>query len=245
MRPLSTEEYAARRMPASDDSIELAEIFADMARELLSDASVEETLEKISRLAVKTIDGCDHAGVSLVEGRRVVTHGASDDVPEAIDIIQYETDQGPCLDAIREHEVFIVDHLGEEDRWSAFASRAATETGVASILSFRLFVDEDTLGALNLYSRNRAAFGDAACQIGAVFAAHAAVAFVTARQRQDLERQIDSRDIIGQAKGILMARTGATEDQAFDMLRRASQHLNMKLRTVAEEVARTGETPES
>lgn len=214
----------------------VAETFAEVARLLLAEEGVERTLTKVCELAVETIDGCDHAGVSLIEGRRVSTVGASDEVPQRVDAIQYETDQGPCLDAIREHEVFQVDGLAEEPRWPKFAKRAAEETGVASMLSVRLFAEEETMGALNLYSKRPDAFDAEARELASVFAAHASVALAGARREEQFRDALASRDLIGQAKGILMARESISSDQAFDALRRASQRLNIKLREVAERV---------
>ncbi|MDP9070733.1 MAG: GAF and ANTAR domain-containing protein [Actinomycetota bacterium] len=213
---------------------ELAETFAEIARDLLSADSVEGTLQRIVDRAVETIEGCDHAGVSLVQPKGISTPAASDEVPPGVDAIQYETDEGPCIDAIKEHEVFRApDLLEEEERWPKFASRVTAETGVRSMLSFRLFDEAHTLGALNLYSKEVGAFDDAAQAIGAVFAAHAAVALSSAQREEHLEKALESRDVIGQAKGILMARQDVTSDEAFDMLRRASQRLNVKLREVA------------
>jgi len=224
--------------PPDDGEVQLAEAFAEVARSLLAEHSVEETLRRICSLAVETIDGCDHAGISLITSRRVETHGASDEVPELVDFIQYESSEGPCLDAIRDHEVFHVNDLEVEERWPNFARRAAAETGVRSMLSFRLFAEENTMGALNLYSRAASAFDAEADRVGAVFAAHAAVALKAARQSEAQAIAIETRDVIGQAKGILMARQGISEPEAFEVLRQASQRLNVKLRDVAEQVSR-------
>ena len=217
--------------------MELAEIFAEVARALLSADDVEATLEKITSLAVETIDGCDHAGVSLVQGRLISTPAASDDVPIQVDTIQYEVDDGPCLGAIREHETFCIEDLAGEDRWPEFSRRAAQETGVASMLSFRLFAEGDTMGALNLYSKRPGAFDDDALAIGSVFATHAAVALAGAQYDEHLQKALQGRDVIGQAKGILMAQQNVNADEAFDILRRASQRMNVKLRELAERVA--------
>jgi transcriptional regulator with GAF, ATPase, and Fis domain len=217
--------------------VELAETFADVARALLDEEDVDGTLNKITALAVDTIDGCDHAGVSLVQGRHITTRAATDDIPGHVDATQYQTDQGPCLDAIRAHETFRIDDLAAEDRWPRFSRRAAEETGVASMLSFRLFVDGDTMGALNLYSKQRAAFDDEALAMGSVFATHAAVALSGAQHDEQMRLALQSRDVIGQAKGILMARQHVSADEAFAILRRASQRMNVKLRELAERVA--------
>ena len=217
--------------------MELAETFADVARALVDEDGVQATLRKITTLAVETIDGCHHAGVSLIEGRKISTPAASDDVPVQVDAIQYETDQGPCLDAIREHETFRIDDLATEDRWPGFSKRAAEETGVVSMLSFRLFAQGDTMGALNLYSKQPSAFDDEALAVGSVFATHAAVALAGAQQDEQMHKALQGRDVIGQAKGILMAQQNVTADEAFDILRRASQRMNIKLRELAERVA--------
>src|SRR5687767_1768064 len=213
-----------------------ADAFAEMARALLAEDDVQHTLQKICDMAVETIDGCDHAGISFLKGRKVETPAASDDVPRMVDVIQYEVGEGPCLDAIREHEVFQTGDLGRESRWPQIASRAQRETGITSMLCFRLFVEGDTLGALNLHSKAADAFGEESRTVGLVFAAHAAVALSSAIHDEQMEEALQSRDLIGQAKGILMAREGVTADQAFDMLRRASQRLNLKLRDVAGDI---------
>jgi transcriptional regulator with GAF, ATPase, and Fis domain len=211
-----------------------ADAFAEIARALLAEGDVQHTLQKICDLAVETIDGCDHAGISFLKGRKVETPAASDDVPRKVDAIQYEVGEGPCLDAIREHEVFETGDLGREHRWPQFASRAQRETGITSMLCFRLFVEGDTLGALNLQSKGTDAFGEESRTVGLVFAAHAALALSNAVHDEQMEEALQSRDLIGQAKGMLMAREGVSSDQAFDMLRRASQRLNVKLRDVAQ-----------
>ena len=222
-----------------------AEVFAEVARALVAQADVQRTLQKIVDLAVETIHGCDHAGVTFLEGREASTAAASDDVPATVDAIQYETGEGPCLDAIRHHEVYRTGDLAAERRWPRFSGRAQRETGITSMLCFRLFVEGDTLGALNMYSKAEDAFDDEAQAVGLVFAAHAAVALANAIHDEQLEEALQSRDVIGQAKGILMAQQGVDADRAFDMLRRASQRLNLKLRDLAAEVARSGGRPPS
>ena len=210
-----------------------AEEFADLARALLEEGDVEHTLQKIVDMAVETVDGCDYAGISLLKGTKGSTPVASDEVVRAVDAIQYETGEGPCLDAIRDHEVFETGDMAREHRWPHFATQAHAATGVTSMLCFRLFVAGDTLGALNLYSKAEDAFDEHSRAVGVVFAAHAAIAMSTAIHEEQMDEALASRDLIGQAKGILMAREGVNADEAFDMLRRASQRLNLKLRDVA------------
>jgi GAF domain-containing protein len=146
-----------------------------------------------------------------------------------------------------EHETYLIDDLATDERWPTFGRRAFDETGVRSMLSFRLFVQADTLGALNLYSRHPSAFDDHSCAIGTVLAAHAAIAMSAAREHtraDQLEDALRSSREIGTAVGVLMGRGRVTQDEAFAMLRRASQHLHRKLRDVAVEVVDTGQLPE-
>lgn len=225
-------------MADKDPGVELAETFAELARTLGAAGAALSTLQHIVNLAVKTIDACEHAGVSMVWGRKVSSPASSDRIPAVVEHIQSETGEGPCVDAIIQHAVFKTGRLSEEDRWPRFARRAFAETAIESILSFRLFLEEDTMGALNLYSSKRDAFDDYDIATGAVFAAHAAVAYSSSRKIDSLRAGLDSRQVIGQAVGILMARADVDEEEAFEMLVRASQRMNVKLRSIAEQIAR-------
>ncbi len=226
---------------------DLAEAFADIARRLHVESSPKKVHERIGQAAVHTVGGCDHAAISLVYRHRAIdTVGATDDIPHQVDAIQYEVGQGPCLNAIAEHEVFLIDDLAIDERWPRFSRRAAEETGVRSMLSFRLFLEEDVLGALNLYSRKVQAFDEQGYAVGTVLATHAAIAMRGAQERDrgdQLEQALASNREIGMAMGLLMARGLMTEDQAFAVLRRASQHLNRKLHEVAAELIETGQLP--
>ena len=226
----------------------LAEDFAAIARALQAETTPERTQERVARVAVDAVGGCDHAAISVI-GRRggVQTVAATDDAPARVDAIQYETGQGPGLDAMAGHETCVIDDLCVDGRWPAFSRRAAEETGVRSMLSFRLFVQGDTIGALNLYSRQPAAFDLRGRVVGTVLAAHAAIALTAARERehvQHLEDALRSNREIGMAMGVLMGRDGVTEVEAFAALRRASQYLNLKVREVAARVLETGSLPD-
>jgi GAF domain-containing protein len=237
------------RLPGVDGipGRDLAEVFADIARQLQAGSSPDKVLDRVTLAAVDTVEGCGHAAISIVSRRgRIETVAATDDVPPVVDAIQYEVGQGPCLDAIDEHEIFLIDDLAIDERWPAFGSRAAAETGVHSMLSFRLSVRDDTIGALNLYSRQVGAFTEQARAVGAILATHAALAVEAARDKERVEHLdqalVTSRQI-GAAIGVLMARNLMTQDEAFELLRRASQHLNRKLRDVAADVLDTGQLP--
>lgn len=223
---------------ASDEVVRVAETFATVARSLAEHHDdVRGSLDRIVRLAVDALDACEFAGISFVENRTITSPAASSDVPKRLDEIQSEVGEGPCVDAIKEREVFQTGDLSNERRWPQFARRAHDETGVSSVLSIRLFVEDDTMGALNLYSTAPHAFDDSDVALASVFAAHAAVAMSAARREESLEQKAASRDVIGRAKGILMARSGVTDDEAFAMLKAASQRTNVKLRDVAQRIA--------
>ena len=219
-----------------DDVVHLAEMFGDVARVLAAHEDMQATLERIVKLAVEHLDPCEYAGVSFVEGKRISSPASSDEVPRVLDRIQSETGEGPCIDAIKEHEVFQTGDLAAEGRWPQFSRRAFDETGVQSVLSLRLFVERDTMGALNLYATEGDAFDEGDVAVGSVFAVHAAVAMASARREEGLERKAEGREAIGRAKGIIMARSGVSDERAFEMLKAASQRLNLKLRDVARQV---------
>ena len=226
---------------------DLAGVFADIARQLEAETSPERTQNRVTQAAVATVSGCDHAAISIVRRRGgVETVAPTDDVPTVVDAIQYETGEGPCLTAIYEHATHLIDDLADDPRWPAFGRRAVEETGVRCMLSFRLFLRGDTIGALNLYSRRPAAFDEHGSAVGTVLAAHAAVAMSAAREHEraeQLEAALRSSREIGMAMGVLMSRGRMTQDEAFDLLRRASQHLHRKLRDIAADVIDTGELP--
>ena len=165
---------------------DLAEALAKVSRALQSEPTAQETLQKIVELAVATVHGCDHAGITIMNGR-MWTPAATGDVPRRVDQIQYATNEGPCLDAIRQHRMFVTGDLLAERRWPRFSTRTVQETGVRSMLSFRLFLNQDTLGSLNMYSTAQGAFDLDSQSVGEVFASHAAVAFASALDRDRSE----------------------------------------------------------
>ena len=233
-------------MTGSEDG--LAEAFAGIARQLQAETDPVRTQERVTRAAVATIDGCDHASISLIRREGVIeTVASTDDVPDRADAIQYDTGEGPCLNAMSEHETYLIVDLATDERWPAFSRRAYRETGARSMLSFRLFVQGDTIGALNLYSRRPGAFDEHGRIVGTVLAAYAAIALSAAqehRRADGLQDALGSSREIGMAIGVLMGRGVVTEDQAFAQLRRASQYLNIKLRDVAAQVVETGRLPD-
>lgn len=160
--------------------------------------------------------------------------------------MQIVSDEGPCLDACREGGTFYAQDLLDDDRWPTFAA-AAVDAGVRSVLAFSL--SPDLPSALNLYAALPAAFGSLDRAQGQLFATLARLALETAEERASGKRNLleglRTRDVIGQAQGILMERDRITAEQAFGVLRRASQHMNVRLLEVAQNLVETGEAPDA
>jgi hypothetical protein len=237
--------------PTADDPVSTLHVdFARTARALLAGGNVDDTLARLLVLAKATIEGCDHAGVVLVDGDTIVTPAQTDPLVAELDTLQHRYSEGPTLDAIAHQLTFYAADLAEESRWPRFGP-AATTRGVRSVLALPLFAD-GTLGALNLYAHYPQAFGVIDRARGLLLAALAALAYSSARSHEADERReanlhaaLATREVIGQAQGILIERERITADQAFDILRRASQHLNLKLRDVAQTLVDTGEDPDT
>jgi transcriptional regulator with GAF, ATPase, and Fis domain len=241
---------AGRGQPSSDytghsGGPNLAQTLSDLARSLQDEENLDDTLDRIVTAAVGTVPGSEHAGITVVEARRkVYTRAATDELVRKVDQVQYETAQGPCLDAAYEQRTVRLSDMTSDDRWPGF-TEGALFLGVQSMLSFQLYVVRDNLGALNLYSAETDAFDDESETVGLLFAAHAAVAMAGARREEHMARAMSMRDVIGQAKGILMERHRLSADQAFALLVRASQRTNTKLTEIARILTETGELPRS
>lgn len=229
-------------MAEPTDQVELAATLAGMARDLLAQPTVQLTLDRIVVHAVDLVDGCEAAGIMVVRDGRVTTVAATHDLARESDRIQGELGEGPCLNTLLDGEqVFrIPDMAAAGDRWPRYAP-AARELGIGSALGYLLFTEEETLGALNLYSTRANAFGARTEHVGWLLASHAAVAFASARTDAQLREAIGTRQDIGEAIGVVMERYKLTESQAFDVLREESQNRNVKLRDIARTVTDTGE----
>lgn len=226
-----------------DAEVALANMFGEMARALLAEHDVQATLARIVALAVDTVDGCEHCGISMIRGRELSSPASSDHVPAIVDGLQAEVGEGPCVDALREHAVVQTGGLSTDSRWPSLGSRASEASGIESVLAFPLYTAEGTMGALNMYATRTDAFDDHDMALGVVFATHAALAWSTSRTVGDLRTGMAGRELVGMAMGVLMGRQGVSESEAFSMLVRASQRLNVKLRQVADQVVHPDERP--
>jgi GAF domain-containing protein len=226
-----------------DDIGEFSRQLASAVRAMHEGSDTQSTLERAVVTATQIIDGCDLAGVSLVQAQGIHTAAGSDDSLKRIDELQYTLGQGPCLDALQDHETVYSPDLPNDERWPQWGPLVAQEVGAESNVSYRLFTSKGSLGALNLYSRKPHAFSTDDIYSGLALAAHVAVALAAAQKEQHLTQAISNRTVIGQAEGILMERFGIDAEQAFNVLRRLSQHSNRKLHQVAEELTATRQMP--
>jgi GAF domain-containing protein len=224
--------------PTKPTGSDLAQMLGDLAVDIENQHDAESVLQTITAGAVAIIPGVRWAGISLVQGRTVEARVPTDPLVAKLDVLQSELNEGPCITALLEHHTVRIDDMSQDTRWPKFA-QAAVELGVRSSLSFPLFVRKDNLGVLNLYGSEPSAFDDESVHCGEIVAQHASVAMAGSRTAEQLHRALDSRDIIGQAKGIIMERHGVDEVQAFALLTRLSQESNTKLLDVAKGVVET------
>ncbi|MFJ4331023.1 MULTISPECIES: GAF and ANTAR domain-containing protein [unclassified Streptomyces] len=229
-----------------DDWRGFAQQMASLARDLLAQESVNDTLRRITASATELIADCDAAGILILRGKKVQSLAPTEQVVIDSDELQGRVGEGPCFDAARtstrERQFRIADFTDEAVRWPKYVPEAR-RLNLGSMMGFLLFTEDEDLGALNLYSFRPGAFTEADETAGWLLASHAAVAFSSARTHAQLQEAIGTRHTIGEAMGILMGRHRLTEDQAFAALRRYSQDHNVKLRDVAARVCERGAMP--
>jgi GAF domain-containing protein len=218
----------------------LARCLAEAARSLQKQTSPQQVMNGVVHLASAMVPGAYEATITMVrKDRHCYSAAATSALASDFDVLQDETGEGPCLDAIWQQETIRVNDLASDPRWPVLGPRAA-ERGVGSMLCLQLFVHRDTLGALDLLAHAKSAFTDESEHVGLLLASHAAIAAADAQHLENVTSALVNRDLIGQAKGILMERFKITSDQAFAVLAKVSQDTNRKLSAVAEDFARTG-----
>ena len=203
--------------------------------------SWEDLLQQVVILARRSVPGADSVTVSLNAAKGYETPSATDDLGLELDHAQYRLDNGPCVDALKSSQLvsFQVEH---RHPYPQFAEEAASKF-VTAVLSTPLTASQNGIGALNMYSGSLPAFPEDQVETARLFAEQASVILanglaynssVTLNAR--LQEALLSRDLIGQAKGLIMAQEGCSGDEAFGRLRVISQRENRKLRTIAQEL---------
>ena len=219
----------------------LIEAFSEIAQHVQASEDPEESMGRITRTAVDAISGCHSASMSLLTPDGAATCAATDQLALDGDQIQYEEREGPCLDAAMHERWVYVPALRQDPRWPTSSTRLAMEAGVGSMISCRLTLDaapNNTLGGMNLYSSVENAFTDEDQMLAILLASLAAVVVDASRQQAHLRAAIGSRQVIGEAIGMIKAQhRQLTSDEAFAMLVKASQRMNIKLRDLARRIA--------
>ncbi|BBY11607.1 GAF and ANTAR domain-containing protein [Mycobacterium marseillense] len=210
---------------------QLVELVANLEREQSGTAA---GLHELLDSGVEHVSGSQYAGITLAEkGASVSSVVATHRYPMVLDAIQDSSGEGPCLTAAWEHHMMHIADLSSEQRWLRYRRLALEQTPIRSILSFELFIDGTSMAALNFYAEDPHAFTEEAVEIGTVFATHIALAWSMMRRNDQFRSALASRDIIGQAKGVIMERFGIDAVEAFQLLTRVSQQSNIKLIEIA------------
>ncbi|GGF37674.1 GAF and ANTAR domain-containing protein [Williamsia phyllosphaerae] len=212
---------------------------ADKARELFEQLPADETelLASVTTAAVEQIPGADWAGITLVTKRGITTVAPTDEVSARIDQLQ-EAVGGPGVRAATawNDHIVRVDDYRSEARWPEYISAALAETPVRSTVAFQLYRSDATMGALSVHSSQPDAFTQEAEEVGLAVATHGALALYAARREEQFASALASRDIIGQAKGMIMERFDIDALQAWELMRRLSQDSNVAVFQLAQQL---------
>ena len=216
--------------------------FAELGRINLADSDLTDVLDRVAQMCRTVIPGADEVSVTLVSQGVPGTAAFTGEMALGLDEAQYEAGRGPCLDAAASRDVRVIADMASESRWPLF-TETAVKSGVGSSLSVGIPVRENVTGALNMYSATPHSFDEDAVTVATTFAGYAAVAIAnahlystTAALAAQMAEAMASRAVIEQAKGILMAQRRCSADEAFQILSRASQVGNRKLRDVAHDI---------
>ncbi|CAM3726068.1 GAF and ANTAR domain-containing protein [Tsukamurella ocularis] len=218
----------------------LLSTMSEMSRNIAQTTSLDHTLRGVTSACVELIPDVAGASILIVEGpEEYGSLAPTSDLTERLDALQHRFRQGPCWDAATANPATRAPDLRADDRWPDFAP-AAVEAGILSMLSFRLFTFDSRVGALNLFSEKVDAFSDESETVGGMLATQAATALIANDRALQFRSALASRDLIGQAKGMLMERFGVDAVRAFELLARVSSDRNVPLATIAERVVEKG-----
>ncbi|GAS95964.1 two component system response regulator [Mycolicibacterium canariasense] len=218
---------------------ELGRMLLAVNRSVVDEDELLSLLQNLAQIAQEAIPGADSTGVTIDLGGHTYTAVHTDQRTLRVDSEQYDSGEGPCLEAARTRQIMLVDAEEAAATWPQFAAAARAE-GIRSFLAAPLVTADQTLGSLNLYGRSRSAFDSFDAEILDLLTESVSRAigdFARYRSAQDvatgLQRALETRAPIEQAKGMLMAIHGIDADEAFERLRRESQNTNIPLRAVA------------
>ena len=222
--------------------------FAELAKIMFGEQPLPVTLERVAQLAKQIIAGAAEVSVTLLQDREVASVAFTGPLAVQLYERQYEAGFGPCMDAATSGATITIDDTADSTAYRDFG-RIAARRGIRNTMSIGLSVARQTVGALNIYGTDQTPFDAATQELAAAFASYAAVAVAnagvyatTAALAANLQRALESRAVIDQAKGILMARHGLSADAAYDLLSKQSQLENRKLRDIAADLVEEYQT---
>lgn len=215
--------------------LQAAQLVSDLQQR--ASANTDALLRKLIIGAAESVPGAQYAGISVTKRQRFCeTAAATHRYPAVLDEIQDRHEQGPCLSAAVQQDRVRVDDLGADQRWPRYREEALKQTPIRSVLSFGMFGDSQTTASLNFYAEPANAFDDGSVNLGLLFATHTALVWNMLRRDQQFRTALFSRDLIGQAKGMLMERFDIDAAAAFALLTRMSQESNTPVAQVAKQV---------
>jgi transcriptional regulator with GAF, ATPase, and Fis domain len=216
------------------------DVFRQMSALIYAGADAGSIHQALVDASTRLVEGCDRASLLVRTRDRFVTAAATDGVARRIDQIELEVGEGPCLDAVLDEAYqHDADLTTATTPWPRFTERIVAETPVRSAIGYRLLLDGDKVGALNLFSDTPGGLTERSADTGAVIASFASVALMAIRAREEaatLRQGLQSNREIGKAVGLLMSAHRISGEVAFNLLRTTSQELNMKLSQVAHQV---------
>jgi GAF domain-containing protein len=220
----------------ADQQDQLSQSLSRLAGVVLTEETSDAILDLVVSLARSTIRGADGVGVTIVRDDEFTTAAHSDAIVREVDAFQYELRDGPCISAMMEGNQTHIVSMIDETRWPLFIPRAM-DKGILSTWSFPLKVGSSSIGALNMYSRKSDGFRHSDENVAKTFAVQAstvlsnALAYSTSTQLTgQLREALETRQLIGEATGILMERLSCSREAAFNHLRRTSNNTNVKLK---------------
>ncbi len=230
------------RLSRHDIHVRLAALIRDVQDR--PPTEIATALDELTVTAVEYVPGAQYAGITVIDGRgHIDTPSAIGRYPGLLDVIQERHHEGPSLQAVRQHHTVRVDDLNTETRWPKYQRDALAQTPIRSVLSYALSANHHALGALNFYAEHPHAFDTESERLGFVYATHAALAWNVLRRDLQFRDALASRDIIGQAKGMLMERHQITAEEAFNRLRQLSQKSNTPVAELSGKIAANVERP--
>lgn len=243
--PGDGDHHSKRGSVETNDVVQLSQEFAAVGKELHGPGDNNAALQRMVQLAVKHIEPCTGASITVVRRGAGSSLATSDPVAAMADDLQYELNEGPCLRAAEREANYLLIDVAEDQRWPRFSAALRERTPYRCVLSYQMIAGDSA--ALNLYAELPAAYETDDIDLATVIAAHAS-SLIALSESEDrvahLETALESNREIGAAIGVLMALHKVTQEQAFGMLRSASQRMHRKLREVASDVVEAGTLPD-